>query len=101
MHIFLWDAPTNFKDSWIKSATCEYSCDEEYLEEFIKGNTLKLLAVLPQNWLDPKFFEEKEDQVCFVEAQLVIRSFFDIFPLINSSKYSSSQFYSHETDLIR
>ena len=29
---------------WIKPVTCEYSCNEEYLEEFNKGN-LKILLI--------------------------------------------------------
>ena len=40
----------------IKSVSWEYSCDEEYLEEFDKGKILKyslLLAALPWNLLDP------------------------------------------------
>ena len=40
----------------IKYVLWEYSCDEEYLEEFNKGKIIKyflLLAVLPQNRLDP------------------------------------------------
>ena len=43
----------------IKSVSWEYSCDEEYLEEFNKGKISKyclLLAVLPQNRLDPDIF---------------------------------------------
>ena len=45
------------KGDWIKSVSLEYSCDEEYFEEFDKGKMLKyslLVAVLPQNRLDPK-----------------------------------------------
>ena len=41
----------------IKSVSCEYSCNEQYLEEIDKGNFLKfslLLAALPQNILDTK-----------------------------------------------
>ena len=41
---------------WIKSVSEEYTCDEEYLEEFNKGIILKypfLQAVLPWNRHDP------------------------------------------------
>ena len=43
-------------DNWIKSVSWEYSCDDEYLEEFDKGKVLEyslLLATLPRNRLDP------------------------------------------------
>ena len=45
---------------WIKSVSWEYSCDEEYLEEFNKGKILKypsLLAALTRNRLDPIFLQ--------------------------------------------
>ena len=43
--------------------------------------------------------KEIVDQIWFLEVQLVIRSIVTFF-LIKSSEYSSSQLYSHETDLI-
>ena len=45
------------KQIWIKYVSWEYSCDEEYLEEFNKQKILKyslLLDVLPQNRLEPQ-----------------------------------------------
>ena len=44
--------------NWIKSVSWEYSCDEEYLEEFDQEKFLTyslLLAVLPRNRLDPVY----------------------------------------------
>ena len=43
-------------DNRIKSVSLEYSCDDEYLEEFDKGKVLEyslLLATLPRNRPDP------------------------------------------------
>ena len=45
----------SWKKSWILFVSWEYSCYEEYLEEFIKGKMLKyslLQVVLPRNRLE-------------------------------------------------
>ena len=34
------------KESWIKSVSWKYSCDEEYLEEMNKGNVFKYSLLL-------------------------------------------------------
>ena len=44
------------KICWIKSVSWEYSCDQEYFEEFNTGKLLKYslpIAVLPGHRLDP------------------------------------------------
>ena len=47
------------KRNWIKSVLWEYNCDEEYLEDFIKGKVFKILLitiVLLRNRHDPRYF---------------------------------------------
>ena len=53
----------------IKSVSWEYSCDEEYVEDFDTGNILKYslsLAVLTRNRLDPISVFEYENMCMFV-----------------------------------
>ena len=61
---------------WIEAGLWEYSCDEEYLEEFNKGKNLKysiLITVIPRNRLDPLYFGQNINNFkeVFIEKPLI------------------------------